>query len=393
MKVSIGFTGDIAFSEYTKKIYNTPEKIDKKIYDFFNKNDYNILNLESPVTKSNLSEKAALAHKSNPESLKFIKNKFKNPVISLANNHMMDFGQKGLLDTLKYIETEKLPYIGAGRNLNDATKYIILGDKIKIGVISFQYKDYYVAGKNTPGTAHIKHINTIKKQINKLKGKTDWIIVIYHGGEEFINLPMPYTRRLYRKFLKYGADIVVAHHTHTVQGYEKINNKMIFYSLGNFIFDTDFQRAQYGTDRGMLLRIEFTKENYSFEGLPIIIDRDDEEIKSSENNHLFKDITYNYKELWKCEARKLLKVKQNKKKLREYRDNFSISNLSIEKANIKHLVTFDELLKNNYSKSLDKVPKIKNDNLIERKIKRIISIFSSGNIKKYIYIKWAQIFR
>ena len=70
------------------------------------------------------------------------------------------------------------------------------------------------------------------------------------------------TKKL-KKLLSFGADIIVAHHPHTVQGYEKINNKMIFYSLGNFIFDTDFQRAQKGTDKGIVLKIEFTKDEFS----------------------------------------------------------------------------------------------------------------------------------
>lgn len=393
MKLSIGFTGDIAFSEYTKNLYKTPEKIDKKIYEFFKSNDYNVLNFESPVTESNLTKKAALTHKSNPGALEFIKKEIKKPILSLANNHMMDFGPKGLLDTLKYVENAKLPYIGAGKNEDEATKYLILGDDVKVGVFSVQYKDYYVASKDKPGPAHNKHFEIVKQKIKELRSKVDWIVMVYHGGEEFINVPMPYTRKLYKKFLKWGVDVVVAHHPHTVQGYEKVKNKMIFYSLGNFVFDTNFQRAQYGTDEGMLISLEFTKTDYKFKNLPIKINREAGTIDKVDKSLYFKDISTNYNKLWKTSARKLYKINSNKKELKKYRNQFSISNLYIEKANIEKVVPFDELIKDNYIKELDTIPKVKAKNKVVRKFNRVSNKLKTANYKKYFYMKWAKIFK
>lgn len=393
MKLSIGFTGDIAFSEYTKNLYKTPEKIDKKIYEFFKNNDYNVLNFESPVTESNLTKKAALTHKSNLGALEFIKKEIKKPILSLANNHMMDFGPKGLLDTLKYVEKANLPFIGAGKNEDEATKYLILGDDVKVGIFSVQYKDYYVASKDKPGPAHNKHFEIVKQKIKELRSKVDWIVMVYHGGEEFVNVPMPYTRKLYKKFLKWGVDIVVAHHPHTVQGYEKIKNKMIFYSLGNFVFDTNFQRAQYGTDEGMLISLEFTKTDYKFKNLPIKINREAETIDSKNKSLYFKDISTNYNKLWKISARKLYKINSNKKELKKYRNQFSISNLYIEKANIEKVVPFDELIKDNYIKELDTISKVKAKNKVVRKFNRVSNKLKTANYKKYFYMKWAKIFK
>ena len=318
MKTSIGFTGDIAFSEYTKNICENPERIDKKIYDFFESNDFNVINFESPITMSEITKKDALAHKSDPTALQFVKKHIKNPVLSLANNHMMDFGKKGLLDSLEYTKKENLKTIGAGFNENEATNYVILGDKVKVGILAFQYKDYFIATENTPGTAHEKHKKLIKKKIKELKEKVDYVVLIYHGGDEFLNAPMPYTRKKIKKFLKYGADIIVVHHPHTVQGYEKIKNKTIFYSLGNFIFDTDFQRAQSGTDEGMLLKIEFSKDNYSFKEYPIHNNRESNVIELVSKNDNFKDIKKVYRKLWKKEANRLEQIKANKKELRIY---------------------------------------------------------------------------
>lgn len=393
MKLSIGFTGDIAFSEYTKNLYKTPKKIDKKIYEFFKNNDYNVLNFESPVTESNLTKKAALTHKSNLGALEFIKKEIKKPILSLANNHMMDFGPKGLLDTLKYVEKANLPFIGAGKNEDEATKYLILGDDVKVGIFSVQYKDYYVASKDKPGPAHNKHFEIVKHKIKELRSKVDWIVMVYHGGEEFVNVPMPYTRKLYKKFLKWGVDVVVAHHPHTVQGYEKVKNKMIFYSLGNFVFDTNFQRAQYGTDEGMLISLEFTKTDYKFKNLPIKINREAGTIDSKNKSLYFKDISTNYNKLWKISARKLYKINSNKKELKKYRNQFSISNLYIEKVNIEKVVPFDELIKNNYIKELDIIPKVKAKNKVVRKFNRVLNKLKTANYKKYFYMKWAKIFK
>lgn len=393
MKLNIGFTGDIAFSEYTKEIYRTPEKIDSKIYDFFKNNDYNVLNFESPITESILSEKAALTHKSSPDALTFIKEKVRNPVLSLANNHMMDFGPKGLLDTLKYVKKEKLPFIGAGKNSEEATDYIILGENLKVGLIAAQYKDYYVATENRPGPAQNKHFRIIKQKIKELKSKTDWVVMVYHGGEEFINTPMPYTRKLYKKFLSWGVDVVVAHHPHTVQGYEKIGNKTIFYSLGNFVFDTDFQRAQYGTDEGMLINLEFSKDKYEFKSYPLKRDREEGTINIVEKNSHFKDVNRNYKVLWKNDARKLMEINKKKKELKKYRNKFSINNLYIGRTEIENLVSFDELVKNNYIKELDKTPNIKTKNIVLRKLARVFETLKTANYKKYIYMKYAQIFK
>ena len=204
---------------------------------------------------------------------------------------------------------------------------------------------------------------------------------------------MPYTRKLYKNFLKWGVDIVVAHHPHTVQGYEKVKNKMIFYSLGNFVFDTNFQRAQYGTDEGMLLKLEFTKDKYELKNYPIKRNRDEETINMVEKNYHFKDVNKDYKTLWKNDARKLSKINKNKKELKKYRNQFSISNLYIEKANIENLLTFDELIKNNYIEELNNTLKIKTKNKLVRKVGRIFEKLAKANYKKYFYMKWAEIFK
>ena len=107
-------------------------------------------------------------------------------------------------------------------------------------------------------------MDIIESAIKQAKANNRWCVVIAHDGEEFTSLPMPYTRDRYIKYLEFGADIVVAHHPHVPMNYELFdNNKAIFYSLGNFIFDTDYQRSQFNTEKGVLLKLIFTDSCFS----------------------------------------------------------------------------------------------------------------------------------
>lgn len=319
-KIKIGFTGDIAFDEYTTDYYNKPEKIDKKLLDFLNDNDYNVIDLESPVTLHDETEKESLMHKLEPKHVDYIKKIIKNPIAVIANNHMMDYGKQGLLDTLKNLKQKKVEYIGAGKNVAEASKYIVLGNDVKVGVIAIQYKDYYIATEENPGPFHDSYLKLLKQRINEMKSEVDWVVVVYHGGEEFLSVPMPYTKKLLKKILKFGADVIVAHHPHVVQGYEFIGKKAIFYSLGNFIFDTDFQRAQRFTDSGVLLSLEFTKDNFDFDYKLLNIDRKKEKINLYEGKTKFNEISKKkYKKMWVKEAVRIREISNNKKKLRKTR--------------------------------------------------------------------------
>lgn len=387
--ITIGFTGDLAFSEYTKKLYEVPEMIDKSIYEFLNSNDYNVINFESPITNFLKTKKLALAHRSDIDSLKFIQNKIKEPILSLANNHMMDFGYRGLRDTLKVVKKAKIKKIGAGENELDATNYIVLGSDVKVGILAFQYKDYHIATEDTCGTAHDTHKKLIKKRIKELRKKVDWVVVVYHGGEEFINAPMPYTRNKFKKILKWGADIVVAHHPHTVQGYEKIKNKMIFYSLGNFVFDTNYQRAQKGTEYGELISICFNKDNYEFKNLNLYNDRKNGKITVIDSYEHFKDIKdINYRKTWKQEAVRFEEIKKIKKELKKYRRNFSIEGLYIEKTNCENFMSFDDLVEKHYFEGIDK--KIYTKNRVVKKIKKKVKRVANIQYRKHVYTIYAK---
>lgn len=316
--ISIGFTGDLSFSGYFKGCHTDNELFDRDIRGFLDSNDYNVINFESPITPCRMTKKKRLAHRCQPDVLQFVHNNIKGPILSLANNHMMDFDRIGMIDTVESVERENLPFVGAGRNVEEACKYIIVGDEVKVGILALQYKKYKIAGRKYAGPLHESKTEIIREKIAELKQQTDYVVLVYHGGDEFLYAPMPYIRKLLKKYLDWGVDVVVAHHPHVVQGYEFFGKKAIFYSLGNFIFDTDYQRAQEGTDKGLLLKLSFDSQGFTFDSLSTQINREDKKIQASSRDIHFRNLNeFRYSELWCTEAFRKTEIKERARLLKE----------------------------------------------------------------------------
>ncbi len=302
---SITFTGDIAFSKYFKEHWNK-EFLDEKIKDFLNNADHVVANVECPLTNSVVTSKMEINHFSNPDAGAWFK-KIYADIWTLANNHVLDCGEDGMIDTMKVAKENGAVTVGAGNNIDEASKYITFDVEGGIGIFAVTYKraEFIRATENSPGCVLFDETERIKKIIEEIKEKNKWCIIIAHGGDEFSNLPMPYMRKLYKKFLKFGADIVVGHHPHVVQNYEKVGNKIIFYSLGNFVFDTDYQRKQKYSEYGILLKLSFTDSDFSWSYLPTRVNRENQSVEVCKAPAIFCDIdSKNYSLLWPLGAKK-----------------------------------------------------------------------------------------
>lgn len=154
-------------------------------------------------------------------------------VVSVANNHIMDYGKNGLYDTLNVLLEHGIKPIGAGTNLNDARKPVILQiDDIKVGFLA--YCDVYIASKTKPGVVPTKYVEDDVKQ---LRDSVDILIVSIHQGMDIIDYPLPNEIKLMHSIIDYGADLILKHHPHVVNGIEHYNGGVIVYSMGNFVFD------------------------------------------------------------------------------------------------------------------------------------------------------------
>ena len=166
-------------------------------------------------------------------------------VISLANNHIMDYGVEGYVKTIELFKNSVL--LGAG-NWEEAYRIKVIEiESVKIGFLSLTHCEFGTLTdqydlENHTGAAWICHPD-IPSVIVKGKREVDYLFVIAHGGIEFFDMPLPEWRDVYKGFVDLGADAVVGSHPHVVQGWEVYKGSPIFYSLGNFCFQKSNPQA------------------------------------------------------------------------------------------------------------------------------------------------------
>lgn len=293
-KVSLVFTGDIGFDRYMKGKWEDEELLSEGILDFFKEADHVIPNVEgalvAPKAEETAEGTAQLLHTMDPGAVKVLRS-IRADIWNLCNNHIMDAGEEGVRATLKEAEKAGAVPLGVGLNIKEAARPVILKEAGGIGIFSVGYRrGCKPAGEDRAGCVNWNETDIIRKNIEEIKKNCRWCIIISHGGEEFTSLPAPYTRDRYLEFLKMGADLVVGHHPHVPMNYEKVGDKMIFYSLGNFIFDTDYQRAQFNTEKGILIRLDFTEDKYAFTAKGLVINRNTEHIEEAPLPDIFVDV-------------------------------------------------------------------------------------------------------
>ena len=267
-KTSLVFTGDIGFDKYMDGKWDDEELISSEVLDFLHSGSHVIANVEGAlIDRASLGDTTGvgqLLHSMNPKAVKVL-DRMRADIWNICNNHIMDAGEEGVAETLRLARLHSAKTIGAGMNIDEASKPLILDEAGGIGLISVGYRrGCKPADVDKAGCFMWHEMEMIEEKIKEVKKSCRWCVMVVHGGEEFTSLPSPYTRKRYLKYLEMGADIVVSHHPHVPMNYEKVGEKIIFYSLGNFIFDTDYQRAQFNTEFGLLIKLNFTKDNYTW---------------------------------------------------------------------------------------------------------------------------------
>ena len=249
-KVVLDFTGDINLAEG----WDTTKYLDRQtggIRDCFSESlmqemkNADILMINNEFTYSNRGEPLAgkaYTFRAKPERIKHIL-ELGTDVLSLANNHVYDFGEEALLDTLETVEEANMPYVGAGRNLEDAMKpvyFVANGRKIAIVAATQVERSTNYTKEATETTAGVlKTLNPDKfvSVIENAKKKSDYVMVFVHWGTENTNHYDDGQESLKRSFIDAGADVIIGGHTHCLQGFAYYNGKPVIYSLGNYWFN------------------------------------------------------------------------------------------------------------------------------------------------------------
>ena len=205
--------------------------------------DYSIVNLECPLTthSSQPIHKQGPCLCCQPEVASIIRS-VGFTCVSMANNHILDYGSGAVNITIKEIQKEGLDYVGGGRNLTEASS--VLYKKIKgqkLAIINCCEHEFSIARDNQCGANPLNPI-TQYYQIKKARDNADYVVMIIHGGIEHFQYPTSRMIQTYRFFVDAGADAVINHHQHCPCGYEIYKGKPIYYGLGNFCFDWDGKR-------------------------------------------------------------------------------------------------------------------------------------------------------
>lgn len=246
--ITLVFAGDINLDEDSKPVarYDREQKgisgcISPGLIDEMTSADIMMLNNEFAFSNRGTEEQnKSYTFRAKPERVGILK-EMGVDIVSLANNHALDFGMEALLDTFETLENNGIDYVGAGRNLDRAKApvyYEIGGLKIAFLAASRVVfaMDWY-AGKDSPGMVGTYDPALILESIREAKAESDFVVIYLHWGIERTNYPVDYQKELARKYIDAGADVVVGCHPHVMQGFEFYKDKPIAYSLGNYWFN------------------------------------------------------------------------------------------------------------------------------------------------------------
>ncbi|MFA6322257.1 MAG: CapA family protein [Candidatus Buchananbacteria bacterium] len=231
-------------------------------------------NLETPIIAGRPILPGEFSFRTDPKSIQGLQLAGFD-VLSLANNHTLNFGQAGFASTFSELNKAGIKYVGAGASAPEIGQPIIIEKNgLKFGFLAYTYGQ--ASPKFMLSSAKIANVNyadedKMKNDITALRPQVDFVIVSLHEGTEYQAKPNKNQKDFAQAAIEAGASLVLGHHPHVVQTFEKYQDGYIIYSLGNFVFD---QTWSEDTQEGLMLKIVFqSKKIKSIEFLPIKINK------------------------------------------------------------------------------------------------------------------------
>lgn len=188
-------------------------------------------------------------------------------VLTLANNHIMDYGAQGLAETLVNLGRAEIGHAGAGADLSEARRGVLVeakGQRVAFLAYSLTYPAEFFAGSGRPGTAY-GSAGRVAEDIARARRNAEYVVVSFHWGAELAEVPKPYQQQAAHSAIDAGADLVLGHHPHVLQGIERYRGKTVVYSLGNFAFGSMSRSA----DRSMIVRVTLDGARQTVEVVPV----------------------------------------------------------------------------------------------------------------------------
>jgi len=252
----------------------------KSIAPYFEKSDFGFVNLESPLTSGGDAQGwKDVVIKGNPALAPAMAKSGIN-VVTMANNHAGDMGDSGLLDSIKYCEKSDIAVVGVGRNLKEAQAGVVLktsaaasaggttrGAKTAFLGFSDVLPVGYAATSTSPGTSPGRaNLNAVKKNIRAAAKRADYVIVGWHWNFEYKRAPSYLESSEGKAAIDAGADLVIAHHPHLLDGVQAYHGGLIVYSLGNLVF-SGFSGE---TAQTVLVKAKVTLRSIDAQLIPVI---------------------------------------------------------------------------------------------------------------------------
>ena len=249
--VTLLFAGDVLLSDHVLNAYQSGGGItgvvDQNLLEEIQKADLFMVNEEFPFsTRGEAAPDKQYTFRLPPERVSIFQ-EMGIDLVTLANNHALDFGTDALVDTLDTLDGAGISHVGAGRNLEEAKKPVIVELQGKtigfLGTYRVIRETSRNASSSKPGMLVTYDPSMTIQEIEKLDQNCDYVVVYVHWGIERAEHPEEYQRAMGKQYIDAGADLVVGSHPHVLQGIEYYKGKPIIYSLGNFVFGSSIPRT------------------------------------------------------------------------------------------------------------------------------------------------------
>ncbi len=269
------FVGDVMLSrsvgDYMQKLGDFAYPF-RGIADTLREADLTFANLESPVSARGVNVGSKYSFRADPRVMEGLQYAGID-VVSLANNHIWDYGREAFLDTMKHLREGGIEYVGAGHTAQEAHQGVMrrVGDADVVILAYTNLISARVAATDTePGVAYL-NTDQMVHDVANADARGDIVVVSFHWGDEYQQQHNVQQERIAMAAIDAGADLIIGHHPHVIQEVKQYRDGWIAYSLGNFIFDQTFSEE---TMRGLALRVTLNGSRISaVESLSISISR------------------------------------------------------------------------------------------------------------------------
>lgn len=222
--------------------------------------DFTVVNLETPLTGTGKPIKKVGPHfRTHPKAVNGLKAAGIDAV-TLANNHIRDYGEVGVQQTVEVLREAGVVSFGAGRNLREASQIAVLEKNgIRVALLGMAEHEFSIADDHTWGANPIDLIRFVElmEELRTFEDPIDHLVILLHAGNEYYEYPSPWLQRLCRFLIDQGASAVICQHSHVAGTYEFYRDRLIVYGQGNFVFGR--KGGRYGRE-GFVVKLTLKKE-------------------------------------------------------------------------------------------------------------------------------------